>query len=219
MYLRPASWAMRTASAIGRLRTRGELDQHRQVDAGQHLDARMLHDRDREVGRRAAEHVGQHDHAVAGVAGPRPLQDLAAPLFHVVLGADADRRDALLRTDDMLQRGQEFARQIAVGHEYDADHPPLPESLSATCPPRTSVSRCERVTERPALAQPVCQPFGDRDRAVPAAGAAHGDGQIALALGVESRQQRPDQPFQPVDERLVVGVGGDEGGHRPVDGR
>jgi len=95
--------------------------------------------------------AGEHDDAVPGVTGPRPFQDLAASLFHVVFGADTDRRYALLRTDDVFQRCQEFARQIAVGHEYDADHPPLPELLSATCPPRASVSRWERVTERPAF--------------------------------------------------------------------
>src|SRR5262249_25254991 len=123
----------------------------RQVDPGQHLDARLVHDRDGEVGRRASEHVGEQDHAVSGIAGTRAFEDLAAPLFHVVFGADTDRRYALLRTDDMFERCQEFARQIAVGHEYDADHPPLPELLSATCPPRASVSRWERLTERPAL--------------------------------------------------------------------
>ena len=74
----------------------------------------------------------------------------------------------------------------------------------------------ERVTERPALAQPVRQPFGDGHRAVAAAGAADGNGQIALALCVKTRQQRPDQALQPVDERPVVGIARDEGGDRRI---
>src|SRR6185312_16549012 len=121
-----------------------------QIDTGQHLDTRMLHDGDPKIGRGAAEHVGQHDHAITRVAGPRPLQDLVTPLFHVVFGADTHRRDALLRTNNMLERGQEFAREITVRHEYDADHTPLPQPLCAPASPRISVSRCTRVTERPA---------------------------------------------------------------------
>ena len=38
MYLRPASWAAITASPGLLRRDAGELDQHRQVDAGDHLD-------------------------------------------------------------------------------------------------------------------------------------------------------------------------------------
>ena len=45
-------------------------------------------------------------------------------------------------------------------------------------------------TDRAALsAQPVCELFCHRDRAMLAAGAAYGNRQITLALGVESRQQ------------------------------
>src|SRR5579859_7878397 len=45
----------------------GELDQHRQVQAGDHLGLGLLHDRDGQVGRRAAEHVGEQDDAGAAV--------------------------------------------------------------------------------------------------------------------------------------------------------
>ena len=45
----------------------GELDQHRQVDAGDDLDLGAVHDRDGQVGRRAAEHVGQQHGALAGI--------------------------------------------------------------------------------------------------------------------------------------------------------
>ena len=55
----------------------GELDQHRQVDAGDHLDALAVHGRDREVRRRAAEHVGEHHDAAAVVDLADRIDDLA----------------------------------------------------------------------------------------------------------------------------------------------
>ena len=42
-----------------------ELDQHRQIDAGDHLDRAAVHARQREIRGRAPEHVGQDHHAVA----------------------------------------------------------------------------------------------------------------------------------------------------------
>src|SRR5438552_6555741 len=68
----------------------GELDQHRQVDAGDDLDLGAIEHRDREVGRRAAEHVGEQHDAVAILDAGDALQDLAAALLHVVVGTDAD---------------------------------------------------------------------------------------------------------------------------------
>src|ERR1043165_8220093 len=66
----PDAAAGRSDSLISR-RARGahlgELDQHRQVDAREYLDVRPVHDRDREIGRRAAEHVGEDHNAVARV--------------------------------------------------------------------------------------------------------------------------------------------------------
>ena len=89
------------------------------------------------------------DYRIAIVAGSRAFQDLGASLFHVVVGADAYRRDALLWTDDMLERGQEFTRQIAVGNQYDTNHV-VRSAPAPPAPPAASASRWERVTERPA---------------------------------------------------------------------
>ncbi len=92
MYLRPASLAAATAPRQRLLvADRGELDQHRQVHAGHDLDARAIHRRDGEIGRRAAEHVGQDDHARARIDLAHGIHDLGAPLLDIVLGADADR--------------------------------------------------------------------------------------------------------------------------------
>ena len=48
---------------VGELAERRELDQHRQVDAGDDLDAAGFEKRHAQVRRRAAEHVGQQQHA------------------------------------------------------------------------------------------------------------------------------------------------------------
>ena len=123
MYLRPASWACGHGHRqLGGAAHAGELDQHRQVDAGDHLDIGPVEDGDGEVGRRAAEHVGQQHDAIALLHLGHAVQDLAPALLHVVVGADADGGDALLRPHDMLQRGDEFRGQAAVRDQYHADH-------------------------------------------------------------------------------------------------
>ena len=77
---------------------------------------------DREVRRRAAEHVGEDDDAVAGVDALDRLDDVLAALLDVVVGADGDGLDLLLRADDMLQRGAELDGEPPVGDEDKTDH-------------------------------------------------------------------------------------------------
>jgi hypothetical protein len=45
-----------------------------------------------------------------------------AALFHVVVGADADRGDLGLRADHVLERGDEFDGEAPVRDEDHADH-------------------------------------------------------------------------------------------------
>ena len=122
-YLRPASCA-----ADHRLLQRalvadlGELDQHRQVDAGEHLDLRPAHHGNREVGRRAAEHVGEDSDAVAGVDALDRLDDVLAALFDVIVGTDGHGLDLLLRADHMLERRAEFDGEPPVRNENETDH-------------------------------------------------------------------------------------------------
>ena len=71
---------------------------------------------------RAAEHVGQQHHAVAGIDFGDRAQDVLAALLHVVFGADADGGDLRLRPDDMLERGDEFRREPPVGDQNHSDH-------------------------------------------------------------------------------------------------
>src|SRR5262249_38908570 len=91
-------------------------------DAGDHLDVGPVEDGDGEIGGRAAEHVREQDDAVALVDLLDAVEDLASSHFHVVLGADADSGDALLRPDHMLERGDEPGRQTTVGDENHCDH-------------------------------------------------------------------------------------------------
>src|SRR5581483_351030 len=65
-----------------------ELHQHRQIDAGDHLDVLVIHGRDGEVRGRAAEHVGKHHDTPAAVDALERCQHVASPLVEIVVGAD-----------------------------------------------------------------------------------------------------------------------------------
>src|SRR3546814_1417840 len=82
---------------VHRLARAFEPDQHRTVDPGDHLGAPCLEQADREVGRSAAEQIGQHDDAAARVDRTNRVGDFLAPHLHIVVGADADGRDRALR--------------------------------------------------------------------------------------------------------------------------
>ena len=83
---------------------------------------RRLHHRDREVGGRAAEHVGEDHDAVAGVGGIDAGEDVAAALFHVVVRTDGHGLDLLLWSDDVLECRFELNGERAVRHQNKADH-------------------------------------------------------------------------------------------------
>lgn len=100
----------------------GKLHQHRQIDTGDHLDIRPFHGRDGEVGRRAAEHVGEDHHALAGIDPGERRQHVAPPHVEIVVRPDRDRLDLLLRSDHVLKRGTEFVREPAMRDDDDADH-------------------------------------------------------------------------------------------------
>ena len=112
----------------------GELDQHRQVDAGDDLDIGAVEDGDGEIGGRAAEHVGEQHDAIALLHLGHAVQDVAPALLHIVVGADADGGDALLRAHDMLQRGDELRRQAAMRDKYHADHRSIPSGFTLSHP-------------------------------------------------------------------------------------
>src|SRR6266581_3640478 len=96
----------------------GELDQHGKVDSGEHLHFRATHAGDREIGRCAAEHVGEDGDAVARVDTVDRLDDVASTQIRVVLGTDRDGFDLFLRTHDMFERRLELVGKAPMGHKY-----------------------------------------------------------------------------------------------------
>ena len=105
-----------------RIADRGELDEHRQIDAGDDFDLAAIHDRNRQIGWRAAEHIGENDNADAAIDLLHRRDDVLAALLHIVFGADGDGGDLLLRADDMFERGAELGGQMAMGDEDHPDH-------------------------------------------------------------------------------------------------
>ncbi len=100
----------------------GEADQHRQVDPCDHFDLAGFHQRNRQVGRRAPEQVGEDDDALTGIDRLDRVRNLAAAGFHVVVRADADSGYGFLAADDVLHRMFELLGKLAVGDQNDADH-------------------------------------------------------------------------------------------------
>ena len=144
MYLRPASRASITAWSRSALsRKRRQLDQHRQVDAADHLDAAAVHHRDREVRRRAAEHVGEQHDAAAVLNARHRAEDVGAALLHVVFGADRDRFESRLRTDDVFERGAKTSGELAVSDQDHSNHQQF-HRLRAPPPRQRTVSTLRR---------------------------------------------------------------------------
>ena len=106
---------MRRRPSPGR---RGQLNQHRQINACDHFDLGAVHNRDRQIRRRAAEHIGEHDDAGAGFDLFGFADDFGTALFHIVVGTDAHRSDRILRADHMFQRRYQFNREAAMGYEH-----------------------------------------------------------------------------------------------------
>src|SRR5262249_60036752 len=104
----------------------GKFDQHGQVDAGEHLDLRSVHHRDRQVRRGAAEHVGQDRDAVTAVHPFDCFNDVVASAFHVVVRPDRYRFDLLLLPHHVFERGTELDGEPPVGNEDDAYHEATP---------------------------------------------------------------------------------------------
>ena len=99
-----------------------QFDQHRQIDASEHIDAAAIHDRDGEIGWRAAEHVGEDDHALAAIGPADSLDDIGAALFHVVFRADRDCLEGFLRADNVLHGIAEFVGEAPMCDQYQSDH-------------------------------------------------------------------------------------------------
>src|SRR5262249_42429533 len=100
----------------------GELHEHRQIDPSQHLDFGPAHDRNGEVRRGAAKHIGQDRDAVAAVYPAHCFNDVLAALLDIVVGTDGYRFDLTLRTDNVLQGGAELYGKPPVGNQHKTNH-------------------------------------------------------------------------------------------------
>ena len=74
----------------------------------------FFHNRNRQIRRRAAEHIRQHDNALSLVDGVDFFNDFRTAFFHVVLRENGDRFDRFLLADDVFHRGFHLVRQISV---------------------------------------------------------------------------------------------------------
>jgi hypothetical protein len=50
------------------------------------------------------------------------LQNILPPLIHIVFGADTDRLDEFLRTDDVLDSMTKLFSQLAMSDKHKSDH-------------------------------------------------------------------------------------------------
>ena len=145
MYLRPASRAQRYRVGERHLAAHaGQLDEDRQVDAGDHFHVRLVHDGYGEVGGRAAEHVGEDDHPVAGIGAMDGVDDLAAAHGGVVFRPDGDRLELRLRPHHVLERRAELERQPAMRDDDKSDHEVKPTSSLARFTAKRGLDRGDR---------------------------------------------------------------------------
>src|SRR5690606_23673272 len=94
----------------------------RQIDAGDHVDLAVAENGNGEVGRRAAEHVGQQDDTVSIVDHADRFDDVAPARLGIVVRPDADGACLILCAHDMLGGGEQLLGQPTVGDQYHADH-------------------------------------------------------------------------------------------------
>ena len=123
MYLRPASWACITASPrLSQSRTLASLiSMGRLIPATTSTWRPVMQDKARfdgvppnmSVKTTTPDPVSTRRHGVENI---RPAD------LHVVLGADRDRLDLLLRAHDMLERGAKFRRQSPMCDEHHSNH-------------------------------------------------------------------------------------------------
>ena len=180
-----------------------QLDQHRQVDAGDHLESIGLEKRHAEVRRRAAEHVGEQQHALPRRAPARsparcpPARRSTSSCQPIDTAVNCGRSPTIISaaftssvascpcvttTTPITAAYRRLDRQAVADHAFTR-------------------SRCRtRTRAAPMSAERLAQPLGDHHRAVPAAGAADRNRQVALAFGDVVRQHEAQIVFEPVHE-------------------
>src|SRR5258706_14232933 len=93
-----------------------ELNKHGKVNTGDDLNQSAVHDRYRQIRRRAAEHIRQDYDAVTAIHLLDRSKDCITTFLHIVLRSDRYRHNLLLRPDNMLKRSYELLRQVPVSY-------------------------------------------------------------------------------------------------------
>ena len=119
----------RHAQQIGRALQVRQLDQHRQIDARDDLDTVGLEKRQAKIRRRAAEHVGQDQHAVRALHARDRAGDRLARDRRIVVPADRHRDKLRQLSDNRLRRVHQLVRELPVGDDNDANHQYLSKPL------------------------------------------------------------------------------------------
>jgi len=89
----------------------GQFEDHGQIDAGHDFDRRAAQKSAGEIGRRAAEHVRQHQHARALVDALDGFADLVTSDLNVIVPADGDSGDVMnVFVDDRFRRADQLSR-------------------------------------------------------------------------------------------------------------
>ena len=161
--------------------------------------------------------------------------DVAPPLLHVVVGADADRGDVALRADDVLHGRAQFLGQTAVGDEHKTDHGvadrPHHGRWRTSCSGRSpaasfhgsAAGASSRWRDRRLPARlPVAASARSLDHmngTMPSARASDRNRDVFLALLHEARQEQDQQIASSARKRGEIGVGLDIGADLRVAGR
>ena len=82
----------------------------------------VLEKRHPEVRRRAAEHVGQQQHAFLAAHPLDRLRDILPRIVHVVVPADRHGGELRQVADDHLRGVHQLGRELPVRDDDDADH-------------------------------------------------------------------------------------------------
>ena len=81
-----------------------------------------IHDRYRQIGRRAAKQIRQYDDAVATIHILDLLYYFLAALIHIVIRSNQHRLRAVLRAHNVFQHSNEFSGETAMCNQHYADH-------------------------------------------------------------------------------------------------
>ena len=107
---------------VGRLTQARELDEHRQIDAGDHFDPIGFEKGHPEIRRRPAEHVREQQDALVAAHPLDRLRDVLSRIVDVVVPADRDGGELRQVADDHLGRVHQLVRELSVSHDDDANH-------------------------------------------------------------------------------------------------